>query len=68
MDQKLPGVDGADLLVLIDSYIECDTTMAALISSEKITLKAGYKLNHLDLIQLVDKSDLPRFLSTNFAS
>jgi len=68
MDQQLPGVEGADLLVLMDTYLDCNNITAAIISSEEILLKEGYKLNHLELQDLVDKSDLPRFLSTNFAS
>jgi len=79
VDQKMPGLKGAEVLARVDSAAQLDPLMVdanhygdavpvVLMSGSRISLPEKYKLKNFKLMEVLHKKDLLKFLSLNFAS
>jgi CheY-like chemotaxis protein len=79
VDQKLPGLKGSTVLEKMDKYAEQDPLIAeaghfstkipvVLMSGDEIRLPEGYGFKHFQLVDVIRKKDLTRFLGESFAS
>lgn len=79
IDQKMPGLNGTDVLTKLDNAVQLDPLIAdtrlyddavpvVLMSGSKINLSKSYKLKNFRLLDVIHKKDLLKFLSLNFAS
>ena len=79
VDQRLPGMTGAQVLAEIDSWVNRDPltiesgiyskhTPVVLMSSSSVKLKKDFKLQSFNLLEVLHKKDLLSFLAQTFAS
>ena len=79
VDQRLPGMTGAQILaeidacvnrdpLMIDSGIYSKSTPVVLMSSSVVKLKKSFKLESFKLLKVLHKKDLLSFLAQTFAS
>ena len=78
MDQKLPGLKGAQVLSKMDEFVDQDPLIVesgryaqslptVIMSGTDVLLGDHYKLKHFDLLKVINKKNLVNFLSLNFS-
>ncbi len=79
VDQRLPGMFGDEVLSQVDENVDSDPLIAesgrfaisvpvVIMSGNPIKLNPEYKLHNFNLVEVLVKKDLPRFLSLYFAN